>query len=75
MAVRSSGFGMFSGYPDIVSVSDVCNMLNLGRISVYRLLQENKIRHIRVGRKYIIPKNSVADFVTAPCYNESEAAE
>jgi len=62
---------MFQKYPDIVSVDDITKMLNLGKSSVYALLQTNQLRHIKVGRKYIIPKKSVIDFATGACYNES----
>ena len=39
-------------------------MLGLGRVAVYRLLREGIIRTIRVGKKYIIPKQSIIDFIS-----------
>ena len=61
---------MFSNYPDIVSVEQVAQMLGIGKSSAYDLLQTNQIRHVRVGRKYIVPKQAVIDFAPALCYNE-----
>ena len=63
---------MFENYPDIVTISDIMTMLNIGKSTAYSLLQAGKIHHIKIGRKYIIPKQSVIDFVAGLCYNESE---
>lgn len=60
---------MFNNYPDIVSIEQIMAMLNLGKSSVYSLLKSSHIRHVRVGRKYIIPKQSVIDFLAYPCDN------
>lgn len=54
---------IFNEYGDIVSVDDVTKMLHIGRTAVYTLLQNGSIRSVKVGRKYIIPKQSVIDFV------------
>lgn len=54
---------IFANYPDVVSVEDVQVMLHIGRNAAYRLLQSGAIATIRVGKKYIIPKESVIDFL------------
>jgi excisionase family DNA binding protein len=54
---------MFSQYPDIVSVDDITEMLNIGKSSAYTLLRTQQLRHVRIGTKYIIPKQAVIDFV------------
>ena len=54
---------MFTQYDDIVSVEEVMDMLHLGRVTVYRLLKSGKIKALKVGRKYIIPKKSVIEFI------------
>ncbi|MBR3309667.1 MAG: helix-turn-helix domain-containing protein [Lachnospiraceae bacterium] len=54
---------IFSEYPDVVSPEDVQHMLHMGRNSVYKLLKEEKIKSIKVGKKYIIPKKSVIRFI------------
>ncbi len=63
---------MFSSYPDVVTVNQVCKMLRLGRASVYALLQDKTLSHVRVGRKYVIPKLSVIGFVSQVCYNDAQ---
>ena len=49
----------FAEYKDVVTVCEVMEMLGLGRVAVYRLF-----RTIRVGKKYIIPKQSIIDFIS-----------
>ena len=63
---------MFEKYPDVVTVENLMEMLHIGKSSVYALLQQNKIRHVRVGKKYLIPKQSVVGFINNPCYNECQ---
>ena len=60
---------MFPNYPEIVSVNDIMNMLHIGRGTAYSLLRNNQIKHIRIGKKYVIPKNSVIGFLNSSCYN------
>ena len=54
---------MFTQYDDVVSVEEVMDMLHLGRVTVYELLKSGKIKALKVGRKYIIPKKSVIEFI------------
>jgi len=63
---------MFENYNDIITISDLMTMLNIGKSTAYSLLQSNKIQHIKIGRKYVIPKQSVIDFVAGMCYNEGK---
>lgn len=58
-------YEMFSKYDDIVSVEDVMKMLHLGRVTVYNLLKSGRIHTLRVGKKYVITKKSVIDFLVA----------
>lgn len=54
---------IFKNYPDVVTPEDLQTMLNIGRNSVYTLLKQGLIKTIKVGKKYIIPKQSVIDFL------------
>lgn len=40
-------------------------MLKIGRNSAYSLLKDGVIKSIRVGKKYIVPKQAVVDFVNS----------
>lgn len=52
---------MFSKYGDIVTVDEIMEMLQIGRVSVYQMLQSGRIRSLKVGKKYIVPKQSIVD--------------
>ena len=47
---------MFKEFPDVVDVDQMSQMLGISTKIGYRLLQENKIMHFKVGRTYKIPK-------------------
>ena len=53
----------FDNYPDVVTPEDIQKMLRSGRNSVYDLLKQGKIKSLRVGKKYLIPKTSVINFL------------
>ena len=63
--MTDSSSEMFSEYNDIVSVDDVTRMLHLSRVTVYKLLKSGRIRTLKVGKKYIIPKKNVIGFLVA----------
>ena len=55
---------IFSEYSDIVTVDEVMKMLRLGKNTVYKLLKDDKIMNVKVGARYVIPKQSVIEFVS-----------
>jgi len=54
---------LFQNYPEIVTHSDLCDMLSISKSSAYRLLKSGQIKHIKMGRKYLIPKCSIAHYI------------
>ena len=54
---------MFSKYPDVVSVSELMDMLHIGKNTAYELLQSGKIKSIKIGKKYRIPKSFVIEYL------------
>ena len=53
----------FKGYPDIVSLPQLRDMLQIGKNTAYELLANNEIKSIRIGRVYKIPKQNVIDYI------------
>jgi len=49
-------FPRFRDYPDILDIGQMCELLGISTKTGYRLLRENKIEHLKVGRSYRIPK-------------------
>lgn len=56
---------MFKDYPDVVTIDDLQAMLHIGRNTAYKVLQDDLIKALRIGKKYIIPKTSVINFVSS----------
>lgn len=54
---------MFNDYPDVVTVDDLRQMLHIGRSAAYSLLKSGRIKTLKFGKEYIIPKSSVIDFL------------
>lgn len=55
---------IFSEYSDIVTVDEIMKMLRLGKNTVYKLLKDDEIMNVKVGARYVIPKQSVIEFVS-----------
>lgn len=49
--------------PVALSVSDVAEVLGIGRSSAYGLVRCGRLRSIRIGRKIRIPKDALAEFL------------
>lgn len=54
---------IFSDYPDVVNVDDLTHMLGIGKNKAYELINNGKIQSIKIGRKHIIPKYRVIEFL------------
>ena len=56
---------MFESYPDVVDVDGLCKMLGgISRKLAYRLLIDQEIKSVRIGRSYKIPKICVIEYLT-----------
>lgn len=54
---------IFADYPDVVGINELTKMLHIGKSKAYELLNTNAIQSIRIGRKYIIPKFRIIEFL------------
>lgn len=50
---------MFAEYPDIVSVEQLMDMLQIGQVLAYKLVKKGEIKARKIGREYKIPKINV----------------
>ena len=55
---------MFTTYPDLVNIKQLKEMLGIGITLAYRLVKENTIKSLKVGREYKIPKRNVIAYLT-----------
>ena len=65
---------LLKNYPDVMSVTQLSKALNVGRNSAYALMQAGTIAHRKIGRKYLIPKLCVLDYLNAARYNSAVMA-
>lgn len=54
---------MFDSYPDVVSVEEIQQMLRIGKNAVYQLLKDGTIKSIKAGKRYVVPKKYIIDFL------------
>lgn len=50
-------------YPDLMTVKDVQEALNIGRSTAYKLLQSGALNSIRIGSIYRVPKVYLTDYI------------
>lgn len=58
--------------PDILTPAEAAKALHIGRTTMYRLLKAKQIKCFQIGRKILIPKEYLKEFVansTELCYN------
>lgn len=54
---------MFPDFPDIVSVSQLQEMLGVSRHLAYDLINDGSIRGLKIGNAFKIPKVNVIEYV------------
>lgn len=54
---------LFKEYNDVVDIDDLQRMLKIGRSSAYEIVKTGRIKTVKIGKRYIIPKQSVIEFL------------
>lgn len=54
---------MFTSYPDLVNICQLKEMLGIGITLAYRLVRDNTIKALKIGREYKIPKANVISYL------------
>ncbi len=58
---------MFSNYDDVLTVSDVAEILYVGRNTVYELLNSGSLEGFRIGKTWRIPKVNLEKYIIDKC--------
>ena len=61
--------------PDVLTPAEAAQVLRIGRTTMYRLIRDNEIRHVKIGRKILIPVKYIKIFIENPsekCYNSKQ---
>ena len=61
---------IYSGYPDVLTVSDIEEMTGIHKKTVLRLLQTGEIKSVTNRPRYMVPKPYLLEFVVSPCFLE-----
>lgn len=64
---------MFNEYPDILTVAQTAEALRIGKNSAYRLVHEKAIGSKHIGRKILVPKACLIDYVHSARYAVSDS--
>lgn len=59
---------MLNNYPDVLTVQMAAEALGVCEASVYRMVKEKTIGFRRVGRKILIPKVCLTDYLNSARY-------
>jgi excisionase family DNA binding protein len=62
---------MLSKYPDVLTVEQLAEVLKIGINKAYELVRLRIIGHKKIGRRIIIPKLCLIDYLASSRYNIS----
>lgn len=54
---------MFTSYPDLLTIVQLKEMLGISITLAYRLIRDNTIKALKIGREYKIPKANVISYL------------
>ena len=54
---------MFDCYDTLITPEEVADMLECGMNTTYKLLKSGKIKAMRIGRSWKIPKRAVQEYI------------
>ena len=61
--IKRDVFEYFKKEPDVMQVKDVVRLLHCSKNTVYKLIQAGSIPHVKVGCRYIIPRDKFVAWV------------
>lgn len=57
----------------IYKPEELIPLLRISRNSVYELLRSGQIRSVKIGKRYLIPKNAIIEFLNGPSQSQYHA--
>lgn len=54
---------ILDNYSDVLTPVDLMSILHTGRTLTYKMLRSGSIKSVRAGRRYLIPKNILKNFL------------
>ena len=65
-AMNPIAYHSIDDLPMVLCVEALMPILGVGRNKAYELVRSGQIRSIKVGRRYLIPRNAIAEFLATP---------
>lgn len=62
---------MLNAYSDVLTVQEVAEALKICENTAYRLIRQNVIGSCKVGRKILVPKVCLLDYLNSARYSVS----
>ena len=59
---------MLNDYDDVLSVAELAQALRISKSMAYQLVNSSVVGSLRVGKKILIPKACVADYLNSARY-------
>ena len=56
---------MLKNYKEILTVKDLCEILDIGKNTAYNLLKSGEIKSVKIGKIYKIPKDYLIRYLTS----------
>lgn len=53
----------YEDLPLVLCIEDLMQLLSIGRNTAYKLLRSGKIKSIRIGKCYRIPRDSITEYL------------
>ena len=53
---------MFDNYPDLLNIDDACEIMQMSRNTLYKLLQSKEIKAFQINRIWKIPRKSIENY-------------
>lgn len=60
---RPGGNRMLNEFPDVLTTEEACEALRVGYNALYELLQSGKLKGYRNGRRWLISKRAVIEYI------------
>ena len=61
---------MFRSYPDVMTVKQLAAALGIGINKAYEIVNDGTINSRRIGRRILIPKLYLVDYIQQTRYNK-----
>jgi excisionase family DNA binding protein len=58
---------LYKDFSEMLSLNDICRILNIGKNTAYRLLANQEIIGFKIGHVWKIPKANLETYISQQC--------